>query len=155
MGQLTWMFSLLPDSLLVYVYYALFGLGVGLYIISKLVTWIPVIKSYKLPAELVGVLLFGAAAFLLGGYGTEMSWRQRVAELEAKIKEAEEKSAVVNTVIKEKIVYKTKIVKQKQIEYVDRIKEVAVQIDKKCEVDPAAIEILNKAAEDPTKGEAK
>jgi len=155
MSQLAWMFSLLPDSLLVYVYYALFSLGVGLYIISKLVTWIPLIKSYKLPAELVGVLLFGAAAFLLGGYGTEMSWRQRVAELEAKIKEAEEKSAVVNTVIKEKIVYKTKIVKEKQIEYVDRIKEVAVQIDAKCEVDPAAIEILNKAAEDPTKGDKK
>jgi hypothetical protein len=113
------------------------------------------IKNYKLPAELVGIVLFGAAAFLLGGYGTEMSWRQRVAELEAKIKEAEEKSAVVNTVIKEKIVYKTKIVKQKQIEYVDRIKEVAVQIDAKCEVDPEAIEILNKAAEDPTKGETK
>jgi hypothetical protein len=155
MDQLAWIISLLPDSLLVYVYYGLFTLGVGLYIISKLVTWIPMIKSYKLPAEFVGIVLFGAAAFLLGGYGTEMSWRQRVAELEAKIKEAEEKSAVVNTVIKEKIVYKTKIVKQKQIEYVDRIKEVAVQIDAKCEIDPVAIEILNKAAEDPTKGEAK
>ena len=155
MDQLAWIISLLPDSLLVYIYYALFGLGVGLYIISKLVSWIPMIKSYKLPAELVGVVLFGAAAFLLGGYGTEMTWRQRVAELEAKIKEAEEKSAVVNTVVKTKIVYKTKIVKETQIQYVDRIKEVAVQIDKKCEVDPAAIEILNKAAEDPTKGDKK
>jgi hypothetical protein len=155
MEQLTWIISLFPDSLLVYIYYALFSVGVGLYIISKLVTWIPMIKSYKLPAELLGVALFGAAAFLLGGYGTEMSWRQRVAELEAKIKEAEEKSAVVNTVIKEKVVYKTKIIKQKQIEYVDRIKEVQVQIDAKCEVDPAAIEILNKAAEDPSKEEKK
>ena len=153
MDQLAWIISLFPDSLLVYVYYVLFTLGVGLYIISKLVTWIPMIKGYKLPAELMGIILFGAAAFLLGGYGTEMTWRQRVAELEAKIKEAEEKSAVVNTVVKEKIVYKTKIVKQKQIEYVDRIKEVAVQIDAKCEVDPAAIELLNKAAEDPTKGD--
>jgi hypothetical protein len=113
------------------------------------------IKNYKLPTELVGIILFGSAAFLLGGYGTEMTWRQRVAELEAKIKEAEEKSAVVNTVVKTKIVYKTKIVKETQIQYVDRIKEVAVQIDKKCEVDPAAIEILNKAAEDPTKGDKK
>jgi hypothetical protein len=155
MQQLAWIFSFLPDSLLVYVYYVLFALGVGLYIISKLVTWIPMIKNYKLPAELIGIVFFGAAAFLLGGYGTEMTWRQRVAELEAKIKEAEEKSAVVNTVIKEKIVYKTKIVKEKQIEYVDRIKEVAVKIDAKCEVDPAAIEILNKAAEDPTKGDKK
>jgi hypothetical protein len=155
MEQLGWIISLLPDSLLVYIYYTLFSLGVGLYVISKLVSWIPMIKNYKLPAELVGIILVGSAAFLLGGYGTEMTWRQRVAELEAKIKEAEEKSAVVNTVVKTKIVYKTKIVKETQIQYVDRIKEVAVQIDKKCEVDPAAIEILNKAAEDPTKGDKK
>ena len=92
---------------------------------------------------------------MFGSYGTEMLWRERVKELEAKIKIAEEKSAQVNTVIKEKIVYKTKVIKQKEIEYIDRIKEVEKIIDAKCEIDPAAIDILNKAALDPTKEKVK
>jgi hypothetical protein len=52
-------------------------------------------------------------------------------------------------------VYKTKVIKHKEIEYIDRIKEVEKIIDAKCEVDSAAIDILNKAATDPTKEEAK
>lgn len=99
-------------------------------------------------------MAYGAGAFLIGGLGTELGWRERVAELEKKVQEAEAKSAQVNTIIQEKIVYKTKVIKQKEIEYIDRIKEVEKVIDAKCEVDSAAIDILNKAATDPDK-EAK
>ena len=91
---------------------------------------------------------------MLGGFGIEQVWRERVKELEGKVKAAEEKSQKINTVVKEKIVYKTKVIKQQETVYVDRIKEVATKIDAKCEVEPEAIDILNKAATDPTK-EAK
>jgi len=104
MSQISWMMSLVPDSLFIWVYYILFGLGVGLYVLSKLVTWIPMINQYKLPAEFVGVLLFGAGAYLLGGYGTEMGWRARVADMEEKVRVAEEKSQQVTVKIQEKIV---------------------------------------------------
>lgn len=155
MSQISWMISLIPDTFFIWVYYVLFGLGVGFYVLSKLVTWIPMINRYKFPAELVGVLLFGAGAYLLGGYGTEMGWRARVAEMEAKIKDAEERSQQVTVKIQEKIVYKTKIIKQNETVYIDRIKEVATKIDEKCDVAPEALDILNKAAEDPTKETTK
>ena len=155
MWQIGWMLSLIPDSIFIWVTYLLFGLGFALYVASKLVTWIPMIKAYKLPAELVGVVLLVIGSYLFGGYGTEMSWRERVAELEAKLKLAEEKSQQVNTVIQEKIVYKTKIVEKKTVEYVDRIKEIAKEIDAKCEVDPRVIDALNKASEDPNKETTK
>lgn len=113
------------------------------------------ITQYKLPAELVGVLLLIAGSFLYGGYGTEMMWRERVAEMEAKVKVAEERSQQVTVKIQEKVVYKTKIVKQQEVVYIDRIKEIATKIDEKCEVAPEALDILNKAAEDPTKGITK
>ena len=51
--------------------------------------------------------------------------------------------------IQEKIVYKTKIVEKKTVEYVDRIKEIAKEVDAKCEVDTRIIDQLNKAAENP------
>lgn len=155
MGQISWMLSLIPDNFFIWVYYILFTLGIGFYVLSKLVTWIPLISQYKLPAELAGVLLFGAGAYLLGGYGTEMSWRARVAEMETKVKEAEERSQQVTVKIQEKIVYKTKIVKEQEVVYVDRIKEVATKIDAKCEVAPEAVDILNSASENPVKETTK
>ena len=155
MGFLLWVMEFLPDSLFVFIAYVFWGAGITLYIVSKLVKWIPMISTYKLPAELVGILLAVFAAYLFGSHSTQMLWEGRVKEMEEKVAAAEAKSKEVNTVVKTKIVYKTKVVKETQIQYVDRIKEVAVQIDKKCEVDPAVIDILNKAAEDPTKGDKK
>lgn len=147
MGQLQWMWSLIPDSILVWVYYAFTFVGLALYIGSKLVRWIPLMGQWKLPAELVGVIVLCGAFWLMGGRDTEMAWRARVAELEAKVKEAEVQSKQVNTVIQEKIVYKTKIVKEIQIKVQERIVEVAAKIDAECKVDPVAIQILNDAAQ--------
>jgi hypothetical protein len=155
MWQLQWVLSLIPDSLFVWITYILMILGAGLYVASKLVKWIPLMGQYKLPAELIGVAVLLIGTYLFGGYGVEMSWRDKVKEMEAKLKIAEEQSQKVNTVIKEKIVYKTKIVKERETVYVDRIKEIAKEIDAKCEVDPRVIEELNKASEDPTKGATK
>ena len=67
MGQIQWMLSLIPDSIFVWVYYILTIAGVSLYIGSKLVRWIPMMGQYKLPAELVGVVLLVVGAYLFGG----------------------------------------------------------------------------------------
>lgn len=155
MSQISWMFSLIPDSIFVWVYYILLTLGVGFYVLSKLVTWLPMISQYKLPAELVGIVLLVTGVFLYGGYGTEMMWRERVAEMEAKVKQAEEQSQKVTIKVQEKVIYKTKIVKQQEVVYIDRIKEVAAKIDAECKVAPEALDILNKAAENPSKESAK
>jgi hypothetical protein len=149
------MLSLIPDSFFVWITYILMIIGVGLYVASKLVKWIPLMGQYKLPAELIGILVLLAGVYLSGGYGVEMAWRDKVRELEEKIKVAESKSQEVKIQIQEKIVYKTKVVKEKETVYIDRIKEIAKEVDAKCEVDPRVIEELNKASEDPFKGAAK
>ena len=135
--------------------YGLMTIGVGLYIASKLVTWIPLMGQYKLPAELIGIVVLLGGVYLFGGYGVEMSWRDKVRVLEEKVKAAEAKSQEVKIQIQEKIVYKTKVVKEKETVYIDRIKEIAKEVDAKCEVDSRVIEELNKASEDPFKGDAK
>lgn len=147
MSQLGWMLSLLPDSIFVWITYLLIALGVALYVVSKLVAWIPLMGQYKLPAELVGVLLLVAGSYLFGSYGTEMSWRERVRELEAKVKVAEEKSQQVNTVIQIKIVEKIKIVKENV--YVNReiIKEVAgKQLDAQCTLPRSTVSLHDSAS---------
>lgn len=124
--------------------------GIVLYIASKLVTWIPMMGQYKLPAEIVGVVLLVVGAYFYGGYGVQKAWLERVAELEAKVKIAEEKSQVVNTVIQTKIVERVKIV-EKQVEVVK--KEIEIQrevINAECKINDVAIELYNKAISDPT-----
>ena len=146
MSQLNWMFSLIPDSFLIWVYYLLLFSGVALYIASKLIKWIPLMGQYKLPAELIGVVLLVAGSYFYGGYGVEMSWRDRVKELEAKVKVAEEKSQQVNTVIETRVVTKIKVVKENV--YVNReiIKEVAgKQLDAQCTL-PKSTVVLHDSA---------
>jgi uncharacterized membrane protein len=143
--------AILPDSFLLFVFYTLFFAGMALIVASWFVTFVPLISRYRFPTQVIGILVFAGGSYLLGGFGIEQVWRERVKELEAKVQAAEGKSQQVNTVVKEKIVYKTKIIKQQETLYLDRIKEVAVQIDAKCDVDASAIDILNRAATDPAK----
>ena len=155
MGQLGWMLSLIPDSIFVWVYYILTIVGVSLYIGSKLVKWIPMMGQYKLPAELVGVVLLVVGAYLFGGYGVQQAWLARVAELEAKVKAAEEQSQKVNTVIQERVVTKIKVVKENV--YVNReiIKEVAgKQLDASCSLPKSTVSLHDSASRNEVAGRA-
>jgi hypothetical protein len=154
--QIHWLLALIPDSFFLWITYLLIAIGVGLYVASKLVTWIPLISQYKLPAELVGVILLVAGSYLFGSHGTEMAWRERVKELEAKVKVAEEKSQKVNTVIQERVVTKIKVVKENV--YVNReiIKEVAgKQLDASCSLPKSTISLHDSASRNEVAGRAE
>lgn len=144
-----WMLSFIPDSWLEIITYSIVAVGIGLYIASKLVAWIPFIKSYKFPLELIGVILYGIGAFYAGGYGVERIWRERVAELEKRVSEAENRQAEVVKVIETKVITKIKTITQvkevikKEIEYREK------EINANCDVSPSAIEMFNKAVTNP------
>ena len=147
MSQLAWMISLIPDSIFIWITYVLFGLGAVLYVASKLVSWIPMIRQYRFPAELGGVVLLILGAYLFGGYGTEMTWRARVAELEQKVAAAEVQAQQVNTVIKEKIVTRIKTIKETVYVNKEIIKEVAgAQLDSQCSLPRSSIVLHDSAS---------
>jgi len=155
MWQLGWVFSLIPDSLFVWIYYIMLTAGVVFYVASKLVKWIPMMGQYKLPAELVGVVLLVIGAYFYGGYGVQSAWLARVAELEAKVKAAEEQSQKVNTVIQERVVTQIKVVKENV--YVNReiIKEVAgKQLDASCSLPKSTISLHDSASRNEVAGRA-
>jgi hypothetical protein len=155
MWQIGWMISLIPDSIFLWITYFLMVLGFGLYVVSKLVAWLPIISRYKTPAEILGVIILVIGSYLFGSHGTEMVWRERVKDLEAKVAKAEEEAKQANSVIKEKIVTKVKEIKVFQ----DRIKEVIVEkekiIDAQCTVPQEALDILNSSAQNKPIGDKK
>jgi len=149
-----WMLSFIPDAWLVMAVHAITLVGLLGFVLGSLTGWIPGIKAYASVVRVIGTVLLCLGLYFEGGVGVEMSWRARVAELEAKVREAEAKSAEVNTVIQEKIVYKTRVIKEKEYIVQEKIKEVEKVIDAACpEVPIEAIDILNQSAQDPNRGD--
>lgn len=110
-----------------------------------LVPMIP-IKTYKLPIKIISTMVVCSIIFIMGLFYADGVWQQAARDLEAKVVAAESQAKVVNEVIKEKVVTKTQIVKQRGqtvIKYIDR--EV-VKLDETCKVPVEFVNIHNQAA---------
>jgi hypothetical protein len=144
-----WMMHLLPDSFLIFIINALLVVGLIGMVIGFIGSKIPFVGTYATIIKIVSIVLFCIGLYWKGGYSVEEDWRQRVAEMEAKIKIAEEKSKEVNTVIETKYKDRVKKVTETRNIVVEKIKINEKIIDAKCELDPVVISILNEAAKKP------
>ena len=153
MSQITWMIGLIPDAVLNWAYWAIIIAGVTGVLAGWLGKWIPFYGNYVKILQPVGIVLLVLGVWLRGGYDVEMSWRAKVAEAEARVAAAEQKSQETNTVIEQKIVEKTKIIKGKTeyiTQYLDREvvkKEEIIKYIEQCPVPKEIIDIHNQAAE--------
>ena len=153
MLSLAW--SIIPDSFIVWIINTVLLTGLIATLVSFFIKFIPFVNSYKLPIQILGIVLLAIGLFFKGGYSTEMMWRDRVAAMEEKVAAAEVKSAKTNTVIQKVYVDKVKVVKDTQYVIQERIKEVEKLIDKDCRVAPEAVDIHNDAAKNRKSGENK
>jgi hypothetical protein len=141
-----WMLAFIPDALLHLVVIGITFAGLGIYALSFFTRFIPPLIPYSGIARIVGTLLIVGGIYFYGSYSTEMSWRNKVAELEEKVKISEAKSKTANVEIQTVYRDKVKIVKETQVVIQERIKEVEKRIDSQCTVDTEVINILNDAA---------
>ena len=157
MSQLVWIFSVIPDFVLVLIAWAAAVGGVALFVASKLVRWIPMMGMYKLPAEIAGVVLLALGSYMLGGQAADQRWQEKVEAVEAKIKAAEEQSKDANVEIQKKTDTQIKYIRGRTEivrEYIDR--EV-VKYDTKfapggeCAIPKEFVRAHNDAAEAPKK----
>ena len=143
MWQIQWLLQLIPDGIFVWITYVLFGVGVVLYVASKLVSWIPLMGQYRLPAELVGVVALVIAAYFYGG----ISYREQIAEMKQRVRIAEEKSQQVNTVIETKIIEKVKVVKQNVYITREIVRDTAgQQLDAQCSLPRSTVSLHDSAS---------
>lgn len=140
------MLSFIPDAWLQLAVYAVLLTGFGMYVLSFFLNFLPTLKPYRLPLQLVGSALAICGVYFYGGYSNEMQWRAKVDEAQAKVAKAEAESKSANQKIKTVYVDRVKVVKEKQIVIEKQIVEVAAKMDAKCEVIPEALNILNDAA---------
>ena len=153
MSQVAWMIGLVPEAVLSGLYWAIIAAGITGVLAGWLGKWIPFYGNYVKILQPVGIVLLVLGVWLRGGYDTEMAWRAKVAEAEARVAAAEQKSQETNTVIEQKIVEKTKVIKGKTeyiTQYLDREvvkKEEIIKYIEQCPVPKEIIDIHNQAAE--------
>lgn len=149
------MLSLIPDAILNWLYWGIIAVGITGMFAGWLGKFIPFYGKYVGILKPVGIALLVLGMWLRGGYDTEMMWRARVAEAEAKVAKAEEASKDANSKLEAKIKEKVKV----RTEYITTVKERIVKdtqiIDAECKVAPEVIKDLNDAAKNPVTKDAK
>jgi hypothetical protein len=144
-----WLLHLLPDSFLIWIINILLTGGLIGIVVGFFGTKIPFVSTYARIIQIASIIAFCIGLYWKGGYSVEQDWRERVAEMEAKIKVAEEKSKEINTVIQTKYKDRVKKITETREVIVEKIKINEKIIDAKCEIDPMVISILNEAAKKP------
>ncbi len=153
MWQFQWMINLIPDHILSLIYWAIIAAGITGVLAGWLGKWIPFYGQYAKILKPIGVLLLVLGVWLRGGYDVEMAWRAKVADMESKVKLAEEQSQTKNVEIQTQVVEKTKVVREKGkdiIKYVDREvvkKEEIIKYIEMCPVPKEIIDLHNQATE--------
>lgn len=156
------MISFIPDW-----FWTLILIGGVLGILTSWVLkFVPFVSTYRLPIQVGSVIALLVGVYFQGVVANEEKWQTRIKELEEQVKIAESKSKETNVVVQEKIVTKTKVIKEKGqdiIKYVDRwntkevIKEVegperirreeVIKYIENCPVPKEIIDIHNQATE--------
>ena len=154
-----WILHFLPDALILWFCNILLLIGTVLTVAGFFIHRIPMplLWQYQLPFKIVGMLLLVAGVYFRGGYAVEAEWRERVAEVEAKLRAAEEQSAKENVRIQERVVKKTEYITRRGQDIIQYVDKEIVKYDVKfapggqCEIPREFITTINRAAEAPPK----
>jgi hypothetical protein len=141
-NNIMWIINWLPETFIHIIFLA----GVLGTIAGFVLGFIPFIGKYKLPIQIISLLLLSLGVYLEGGLAEKNKWELRVKEMEAKVAEAQAQSAKVNTVIVEKVVTEKEYIRlkgEKVIEYIDR--EVKM-FDNNCTIPEVAIKAHDMSA---------
>ena len=109
MGQIQWMLSLIPDAMLNWLYWLIIAVGISGIAAGWLGRWIPFYGNYVRFLKPIGVVVLVLGVWLRGGYDTEMAWRAKVEEAQAKVALAETASKEFNAKLDQERKKKAKV----------------------------------------------
>jgi hypothetical protein len=142
-----WFLSFIPDWILQWAIHGLVILGLLLTFVGSLVRFIPIIQPYALVGRQLGIVLLVIGVFFEGGYATEMSYRARIAEMQAKIKEAEIQSAKANEKLAAEVSKNKELIKEKVNRNAKDIEAKREAINAECKLSDDAWVLYNRAVE--------
>jgi len=82
-----WIISILPE----WAFHLILTVGIIGTVAGFALGMIPAIKQYKIPIQVISLLVLSLGLYLEGGLADYKEWEARVKEMEAKVAVAEEK----------------------------------------------------------------
>lgn len=135
-----WLLNWLPD----FVIHLMVIVGVLGIIASWFFGFIPFISQYKLPIQIISIIVLVFGIWTEGANSNNNSWLLKVKDMEVKVAQAETQSAQVNTVLVETILEKEKVIKDKQNELKNAINKYATD---NCRLSNASVSLFNSSSQ--------
>lgn len=137
-----WILNWVPDI----AFHLILSIGILGLIASFFLGFIPFIFTYKIPVQIVSILLIVCGVWFEGVLSANDVWEQKVSELEVKLAQAEKQSSDLNTLLVEEMLENQKRIIEvvsANKKYLDSIK---VKVDKDCKIGSDVISIHNSSA---------
>ena len=141
-----WILHLLPDAAILWFCNILLLVGLTATLAGFFVHRIPLVWRYQLPFKVAGIALLILGVYFRGGYAVEMQWRERVAEVEAKLAQAEKQSQEANVVLEKKGQDRIRVIKEKGTIIKQSIDREVTKYDNTCVIPNEVVRAHNAAA---------
>ena len=136
-----WILEIFPN----WFWWLLLVAGLSGYFLSHLVP----VKTYQLPIKIVSGVVVLVVIFIAGLLYANGVWQQAARDLRHKVEVAEAKSQQVNEVIKERVITKTQVIKQRGENTTEYITREVVKHDNSCVIPQEFVIAHNTAAKAP------
>lgn len=130
-----------------FVYHIILAIGIVSTLAGFTLNFIPFIRQYSLPLQIIGILVLVIGVYFQGGISYKEKLELKVADLKVKLAEAEAKSEKINTVVVTRVVREREIVKEKGTTVTEYIDREVIKYDDKCEIPKQVIIAHNAAAQ--------
>ena len=146
-----WLLHFLPDAFLSFVVNAVLVAGIAAtivtcFLLKYLVRLMPVLAPNVKIAQIASILLLLSGVYFKGGYSSEMAWRERVTEMQAKVAAAEAESQVANTKLTAVGKSQLKDIHAKHLIVKQYITREVTKYDSTCVIPDAVVKAHNAAA---------
>lgn len=135
-----WLLNWLPDS----VIHLMVIIGILGIIASWFFGFIPVVSQYKLPIQIISIIILVFGIWTEGANSNNKEWLLKEKELEAKLAQAQIVSEQTNTILVQKLLEKDGVIKDKQNEIDKAIKKYVTD---ECRLSNAAVSLFNSSSQ--------
>ena len=146
-----WVLHFLPDGFLQFIVNAVLVAGIVstlifCFFLNNVLRFFPPLAAYYKALQIGSIVVLLAGVYFKGGYATEMIWREKVKEVEAKLALAEAESKKETVKIVERVVKKTEVIQRRGKDIVQYIDREVTKYDNSCVIPKEFIKAHNDAA---------
>ena len=136
--------NILPDALL----HSVVIFSVLALVASFVFSFIPFVQQYKLPIQVVAIVVLTFGIYLEGGLSERKEWQYKVAEMEKQVEIARADSAEANVKLVETLKENEKLRKERKYGTQTVINQVVSKYDGQCTLSNAFIRVHDSASQD-------